>query len=85
MMFRFIAIVLIFLSIIMITYAVVQSNKKCENKTIEYRYLPRTLEEEQSQPVYVSDIFKTMFNEPSPWVNSVKNQAKMEKTFVSQY
>ena len=84
-MFRFISIVLIFLSIVMITFAVVQSNKKCTNTTIEYRYLPRTLEEEQKEPVYVSDIFNKMFNEPSPWVNSINNQKKVEKTFVSQF
>jgi hypothetical protein len=34
---------------------------------IIYKYIPRTLEEESNQPVYVTDIFKSMFSEPGTW------------------
>lgn len=59
-----------------------------EQKVI-YRYIPRTFEEDQEEPVYVSDIFNKMFTQPSPWVGSV-NEIDYEKVkeinqfFVSQ-
>jgi hypothetical protein len=54
-----------------------------------YRYIPRTFEEEQEDPVAISDIFETMFSQPSPWVGSIrtydaKKQEKINKYFVSQ-
>ena len=66
-----------------------RSEQTCKEKVIEYRYLPRTFEEEQSQPVYVSDIFKTMFSNQSPWLFSIQNNDKkkteeMNKFFISQ-
>ena len=56
---------------------------------IIYRYIPRTFEEEQEDPVAISDIFETMFSQPSPWVGSIrtydaKKQEKINKYFVSQ-
>lgn len=54
-----------------------------------YRYIPRTFEEEQLDPIYVSDIFEVMFSQPSPWVGSVRNydrrkQEKINKYFITQ-
>lgn len=54
-----------------------------------YRYIPRTFEEEQKNPILVSDIFETMFSQPSPWLQSirtydVRKQEKINKYFVSQ-
>lgn len=37
----------------------------CE-KTIEYRYLPKTLEEEQKSPVPITDLFAKMFQGETP-------------------
>ena len=54
-----------------------------------YKYIPRTFEEEQQDPVPVSDIFETMFSQPSPWVNSIKTydikkQENINAYFISQ-
>lgn len=38
---------------------------QCE-RTIEYRYLPKTLEEEQNSPVKITDLFSKMFQEEAP-------------------
>ena len=60
-----------------------------EERNVVYRYIPRTFEEEQENPVSVSDIFKTMFSNPSPWVNSLRTydigkQELINKYFISQ-
>ena len=62
--------------------------KKC-SKTI-YKYIPHTLEEEEESPVYVSEIFKTMFTQPSVWLNSMndiyfRKTEDINKYFISQY
>jgi hypothetical protein len=60
----------------------------CEPQVI-YKYIPRTLEEEEEQPIYVSQIFKTMFTQPSVWINSIQDdyfrkQEDINKYFISQ-
>lgn len=37
-------------------------SRKCPQKMIEYRFIPRTLEEEQDSPVLPSVIFNNVFN-----------------------
>ena len=56
---------------------------------IIYRYIPRTFEEEQQFPPPVSDVFETMFSQPSPWVTSMRDldfrkQENINRYFVSQ-
>ena len=60
--------------ILLIVYFITNSelSQRCDNKII-YKYLPRTLKEEEETPVFVSDIFKTMFQQPSVWINSIKD------------
>jgi hypothetical protein len=87
---KFLMLGLIFLGILFITISLVQNSNKCPEAKIVYRYLPRSFEEEQSEPVYVSDIFKTMFTQQSPWIRSMqdidtKKQESMNKFFISQY
>jgi hypothetical protein len=60
-----------------------------EEPKVVYRYIPRTFEEEQMDPVLVTDIFQTMFSQPSPWIGSIRNydrrrQEKINKYFVNQ-
>jgi hypothetical protein len=60
-----------------------------QEPNIVYRYIPRTFEEEQLDPISVTDIFQTMFSQPSPWVGSIRNydrrkQEKINKYFVNQ-
>lgn len=67
----------------------IQSGLNIGEPKIEYRYLPQTFEEQQTSPVYVSEIFETMFSQPSPWIMSVREydqrkQEKINQYFVSQ-
>ena len=91
-MYKAILLVIIFIGILFVVIEVarVQSGLNNDQETkIEYRYIPRTFEEEQSDPVYASEIFETMFSQPSPWILSiretdVKKQEKVNAYFVSQ-
>ena len=88
-MIKNILILLIFMGIILMTIALTKESNVCQEPKIVYRYIPRTFEEEQLEPVYESDIFKTMFTQESPWVTSVneydyKQYDKINKYFISQ-
>jgi hypothetical protein len=56
---------------------------------IIYRYIPRSPQQEMSEEIFPSDIFETMFTQPSPWIESVndldaRKSAQINKYFVSQ-
>jgi len=57
------------------------------NKTI-YKFIPRTFEEDQDYPVPISDIFKQLFDAPSPWIGSfvpIKTaRIDLNKYYISQ-
>jgi len=80
----FIGILFMVIEIVKIDAGLVKKDPK-----IIYRYIPRTFEEEQEDPILISDIFETMFSQPSPWVGSIRTydkrkQEKINKYFVSQ-
>jgi hypothetical protein len=45
-------------------------------KEIEYRYLPRTLDQILEDGAYTADVFQPMFNEDGPWIK-MSTQSKM--------
>jgi hypothetical protein len=55
-----------------------------ETKII-YRYMPKTFEEEQTNQPFVSDIFKTMFTQHTPWINSVMDYDRRKQESVNKY
>lgn len=90
-MYRILILIIIILGIILINKSISKEQViiKETSPRVEYRYLPRTFAEEQMEPVYPSEIFETMFSQPSPWLLSIRNydQRKQEKInayFVSQ-
>ena len=56
--------------LLVIYFSLKYQNDNCKQKII-YKYIPRTLAEEEEDPVYVSEIFKTMFTQPSVWIDSI--------------
>ena len=79
----------IFLGILLITIGIMLNNNKCPPEKIIYRYIPRTFDEEQDEPVYVSDIFKGMFKNQDAWVRSsvsydTRKMEDINKYFISQ-
>jgi len=83
-------LILVFIGILFMTISIVKTQQECPKSPIIYRYIPRTFDEEQEDPAYVSDIFKVMFSVQSPWVYSVSNidrkkQETVNQFFVNQY
>ncbi len=83
-------ILIIFLGILSIAVAIARTTAGTPERQIIYRYIPRSFNEEQNEPVYASDIFGSMFTQTSPWVRSSGSfdSRKMEainKYFISQY
>ncbi len=82
-------IFLMFLGILFLAIAITRNTQQCPPQKVIYKYIPRTFEEEQNEPVYVSDIFADMFSQPSPWMVSIGNidrrkQEEVNKYFISQ-
>ena len=48
------------------------------NVKIEYRYIPRTFEEAQNEPVFSSDIFKSMFEGDNDFTTLFENKKELE-------
>jgi hypothetical protein len=63
---------LLYISILMIAIGYVNQIKKCEEPKVEYRYIPRTFEQEQDDPVKVSQLFNSMFADQSVWMSGYR-------------
>ena len=86
-------LILLFIGITLIIININKIKTKPQLSSISpkviYKYIPRTFEEEQEDPIPVSDVFETLFSQPSPWIASVrtfdrKKQEKINNYFVNQ-
>ena len=64
---RSIVILLLLLGVIMIAVGYVKTNQECPPPVVEFRYVPKTFEQEQDLPVPLLSIYGKMFNNASPW------------------
>jgi hypothetical protein len=79
--------ILTFLGIIGIAIGYVNQLKKCPPPNIEYRYIPRTFQQDQENPVKVSELYHTMFTEPTPWIRGIESttsSSEINRYFISQ-
>ena len=60
-----IMIILVIIGIILLIIDITKRYYTCPLNKIEYRYIPRTFEEESKEPVPLNDIFDSMFKNPS--------------------
>lgn len=58
-------LIILIIGIFLIYVAFRTSEKSCPPPRVEYRFIPRTLKEEMENPVKVSEIFNSMFNNPT--------------------
>lgn len=82
-----IILTLMLAGIIFLVVGYVNQMQKCPPPKIEYRFIPRTFEEEQNNPAMVSEIFKDMFEEPSVWIAGFRfsgkpNVAEIERNLI---
>lgn len=66
--------ILLFTGLVMVIHSVYEEKYKRLKREVrvEYRFIPRTLYEEQMAQTDVSGIFKTMFNDAAPWYGESK-------------
>lgn len=84
-MYRNVLIILLFIGIMFVVIDLVKTEKECPQNKIIYRYIPRTLDEELDSPAYVTDIFRTMFSQPSPWINDIDNMMLRKREDINQF
>ena len=86
-MLRTVVLTLLFLGVIMVVVGFVKQNKECPKGAVEYRFVPRTFQEDQDYPSRPTDIFQAMFTEPSPWIRDISStprRSDLNRYFISQ-
>lgn len=73
------------IGIICVTINLVKLNMSPPETKIIYKYLPKTFNEEQCNQPFVSEIFKSMFTQQSPWINSIMDYDRRKQTAVNAY
>ncbi len=84
-MFIEISLFLFIFSIFIIIYGLFNINI-CNPKII-YRFIPRNFDQFQNNQLFVSDMFKKMFDDNSPWINNTNDTYNVIKDeySVSQF
>ena len=81
-------VILMFAGIISIVIGYINQAKKCPPPKIEYRYIPRTFQQDQDNPVKVSELYHTLFTQPTPWIRGVLSthtkNSDVNRYFISQ-
>ena len=70
---RSIVLFFTFIGVIFITIGYVKTNMKCPPPVVQFKYIPKTFEEEQNTSFPITNIFGKMFKEDSPWIDSTLN------------
>lgn len=82
----FIAVVAILIMVISyVNSRTTPITKSDRDVKIVYRYIPRTYQDDNVEPVFVSDVFKKMFEKESPWIRSIREVDYDAHTDASQY
>lgn len=80
-----IILILILISVIFISVNVTKLNFKCPSKEIVYKYVPKKTLDAQFEDNYASDLFKSMFTQTSPWVNSLLDYDREKTENINKY
>lgn len=84
-MIKNILILILFVGIVFVVVDLVKTEKKCPQNQVIYRFIPRTLDEELEAPAFATDIFRTMFTQPSPWIKSMDNMTLAKREDINQF
>tara|TARA_B110000977_G_scaffold173747_1_gene227144 strand:- start:816 stop:1025 length:210 start_codon:yes stop_codon:yes gene_type:complete len=60
----------LFIGIIFMIIGYIKTNQKCPPPIIEYRYYPKTFNQEMKDETPVSMIFGKMFSDKTPWIRN---------------
>jgi|SaaInlV_165m_DNA_2_1040747.scaffolds.fasta_scaffold132562_1 hypothetical protein len=62
-----------FIGVILITVGYVKTNMKCPPPLVKFKYISKTFDEEQNNPLPITNLVGKMFSEDSPWVSTHLN------------
>lgn len=82
---KIVLIMLIFVGILFVAIDLARTEKQCPPNQIIYRFIPRTLDEELEAPAFATDVFRTMFSQPSPWIKSIDNMMLQKREDINQF
>jgi hypothetical protein len=82
-------IITLIIGIVLLVIYYILNQEEGFKQNIVYKYIPRTLKEDEESPIFVSEIFKTMFTQPSVWIDSInidqdRMKEKIDKFYISQ-
>jgi hypothetical protein len=82
-----IALLLLFIGFIFLIIGYMNQIRESPKPVIEYRYIPRTFEEEQNEPPILTDLFKTMFDGQQPYMYGLGTEPlpKIDKNKANSY
>lgn len=84
-MYKNIIILLLFIGIICVVINLTKDEKECPKDRIIYRFIPRSLDEELDSPRQATDIYRTMFLQPDPWIKSIDNIVLRKREDINQF
>lgn len=82
---KYIILFMLIIGLIFMTIGLTRATIETPKEKIVYRYIPRTFEEEQNEPVMISDIFKTMFSQPEPWIGNINDVDTRKREAINKY
>ena len=82
-------IITLIIGIILLVIYYILDKEEGSKQNVIYKYIPRTLKEDEESPIFVSEIFKSMFTQPSVWIDSINSDQdrakdKIDKFYISQ-
>ena len=66
-----IIMILLMSGIIFVAIGYIKTNQECPPPIVQFRYIPKTFNEEQTVQKPITAVFGSMFNDASPWQESV--------------
>lgn len=84
-LFITVLVLCLIIGIVCVTINLVRLNMPVPETKLVYRYMPKTFDEEQCSQPFVSDIFKSMFTQQSPWINSVMDYDRRKQESINKY
>lgn len=85
---KLIAIILLITGVTLVIITLSNQSKDCPPPQVEYRFVPRTFKEEQETPIKASEIFSSMFEQPTPFLTRPSGRtvtkSNINRFFISQ-
>lgn len=64
-------LLLLLVGVIFVAVGYIKTHQQCPPPVVQFRYVPRTFQDEQDAPIPVMSIFNKMFTDVTPWQKQV--------------